>query len=142
MSKDPTLGGRLILPDEIERNLYDKDGNKYDLKHDPNDVTGLMQGDEQLRLQMIQQGFVVFWAIDGKYRLTDKGRREMERRRDLMQRSRMQGDVQPFPERSKHVYAIQQNAQPLESEEDQIKRDIKRGSLVYKNEQERKHDND
>lgn len=101
----------------LERSLYTKEGDKYDHKSDPRDVTGLMEADHALRDQMLELGYVVRWAIDGRYRLTDRGAMEMERRRSLARGSRVRGEVREFEEDRKHLYAVEQNTK-VETEEE------------------------
>jgi hypothetical protein len=101
----------------LERSLFTKDGDKYDLKSDPRDVTGLCEADHDLRDQMLSLGYVVRWAIDGRYRLTDRGYLEMERRRNLARTSRMRNEVQEFDETRKHLHAVEANTtKPTEEE--------------------------
>lgn len=101
----------------LERSLFTKDGDKYDLKSDPRDVTGLCEADHELRDQLIAQGYAVRWAIDGRYRLTDRGYLEMERRRSLARTSRVRGEVREFEEDRKHLHAVEANtAKPTEEE--------------------------
>lgn len=101
----------------LEKSLFTKEGDKYDLKNDPRDVTGVMEADHELRDQMLKLGYVVRWAIDGRYRLTDRGHLEMERRRSLARASRLRGEVHEFEEDRKHLYAVEQNtAKPTEEE--------------------------
>lgn len=110
----------------LERSLYTADGDKYDHKSDPRDVTGLMEADHALRDQMLQLGYVARWAIDGRYRLTDRGALEMEKRRSLARTSRMRGEVQEFTEDRKHFYAVDANTK-VETEEERRLRSPKLG---------------
>jgi len=80
----------------LERALYLKDGDKYDHRADPNDVTGLMEADPTLCKQMTELGFVVRWAIDGRWRLTERGQREMARRREIILKARRENSVGPL----------------------------------------------
>lgn len=101
----------------LERVLYTKDGDKYDHRQDPRDVTGLMEADPELQKQMLELGYVVRWAIDGRYRLTDRGALEMEKRRSLARTSRIRGEVAPFEEDRKHLHAVEANTyKPTEEE--------------------------
>jgi hypothetical protein len=72
------------------------DDGKYDHRQDPRDVTGLMEADHELQKQMLQLGYVVKWAIDGRWRLTDRGVAEMERRREEILKARRQNSVGPL----------------------------------------------
>lgn len=75
------------------------DGGKFDHRQDPNDVTHHMEADPELRKQMEQLGYVVRWAIDGRWRLTDRGQKEMARRRHEIIMARKRGAVGPlYPE--------------------------------------------
>ena len=94
----------------LEKSLFTKEGDKYDLKSDPRDVTGICEADHELRGQMLKLGYVVRWAIDGRYRLTDRGYMEMEKRRSLARTSRLGGVVADFDEARKHIHAVKQNA--------------------------------
>lgn len=104
--------------DRLEQSLYTAEGDKYDHRADPNDVTGICEADHQLRDQLIELGYAVRWAIDGRYRLTDRGRQEMARRRSLARSSRIRGEVNEFEEDRKHFYAIEQNKEPEPTEEE------------------------
>ena len=106
MSSDVPLITRL------ERSLYTKDGDKYDHKSDPRDVTGLCEADPDLAKQMQSLGYVARWAIDGRWRLTDRGFMEMEKRRALARTERLRGSVSEFDEDRKHLYAVEQNKAP------------------------------
>jgi hypothetical protein len=110
----------------LDRSLYTKDGDKYDLKSDPRNVTNICNADHALRDQMLAQGFIVRWAIDGQYRLTDRGAMEMERRRSLARTSRVRGEVQEFAEDDKHLYAVRSNTHE-ETDEERRLRDPKLG---------------
>lgn len=106
----------------LEKALYLDDGDKYDHRADPNDVTGLCEADHALRDQMLQLGYAVRWAIDGRYRLTERGRMEMARRRSLARGSRIQGDVSQFEEDRKHLHAVEANKAPEPTEEEKLLR--------------------
>lgn len=105
----------------LEKGLFTKDGDKYDLKSDPRDVTGLMEADPALKKQMLELGYVVRWAIDGRYRLTDRGYMEMEKRRSLARTSRIRGEVAEFDEPRKHLHAIEQNLKQETPEEKRLR---------------------
>jgi hypothetical protein len=87
---------RLPFGEQLERALYLRDGDKYDHRQDPRDVTNHMEADPELRKNMERQGFVVRWAIDGRWRLTDRGAKEMERRRAEIAKARRQNSVGPL----------------------------------------------
>lgn len=80
----------------IEKHLYTADGDKYDHRQDPDDVTGLCEADHTLRDQLLALGYAVRWAIDGRYRLTERGRREKAKRQGEIKVARMQGAVGPL----------------------------------------------
>lgn len=82
--------------ERLEKLLYLKDGDKYDHRADPNDVTGLMEADHELRDQMVSLGYVVQWAIDKRWRLTDRGQKEMARRREVILKARRENAVGPL----------------------------------------------
>jgi hypothetical protein len=105
----------------LEQGLYTKDGDRYDHKADPRDVTGLCEADHQLRDQLVKLGYAVRWAIDGRYRLTDRGYLEMERRRSLARTSRVRGEVGEFEEDRKHLYAVEQNMKQETEEEKRLR---------------------
>lgn len=111
MAKEPFIS-------RLERSLYTADGDKYDHRDNPRDVTGLMEADPELRKQMEAQGFVVKWAIDGRWRLTDRGFKEMERRRAIARTARLAGRVRPFEDNRKHFYALEANKPPEPTEEE------------------------
>lgn len=114
---------KLSLAEQIERVLYTKEGDKYDHRQDPRDVTGLCEADHALRQDLLQRGYVVRWAIDGRYRLTDAGFKEFERRKAMASLARKQGDVRPFEEDWKDQRA--RDAQLVhETEEDKRKRSL------------------
>jgi DNA-binding PadR family transcriptional regulator len=79
-----------------DRHIILPDGGKYDHKSDPLDVTGHMEADPQLCKQMLEKGYVVRWAIDNRYRLTESGQREMARRRELILKARRENSVGPL----------------------------------------------
>jgi hypothetical protein len=107
----------------LERSLFTAEGDKYDHRADPRDVTGLMEADLELQKNMLELGYVVRWAIDGRWRLTDRGYREMERRRSIARTERVKGEVRPFEDDRKHFHAIEANRQE-ETEEEKLKRTI------------------
>ena len=82
--------------EELERILYLKDGDKYDHRADPDDVTGLCEADHALRDQLLKLGYAVRWAIDGRYRLTQRGKTEMQRRREVISKARQENSVGPL----------------------------------------------
>lgn len=106
------------LVERIDKALYTADGDKYDHRDDPRDVTGLMEADPDLCKQMEAQGYAVKWAIDNRWRLTDRGFKEMERRRMLARGDRAVGNVRPFDEDRKHFHAIEANRPPEPTEEE------------------------
>lgn len=81
------------------------DGGKFDHRHDPWDVTGHMEADPELRKQMERLGYVVRWAIDGRWRLTDRGKKELDRRKEEVRLARKRGAVGPLlPEHEPKEY--------------------------------------
>lgn len=105
----------------LERSLFTADGDKYDHKSDPRDVTGLMEADTDLQKQMLELGYVVRWAIDGRWRLTDRGALEMEKRRSLARASRLRGEVAEFDEDRKHLHAVEANQKVMTEEERRLR---------------------
>lgn len=110
MSSDPFIN-------RLKRQLYLADGDKYDHRHDPRDVTGHMEADPELARQMQRLGLVARWSIDNRWRLTDKGVREMERRKEAARVARLQGAVKPFAEQRKDHMATEANSSTPTEEE-------------------------
>lgn len=106
---------------DLEKALYTKEGDKYDHRSDPRDVTGLCEADHDLRDQMLKLGYVVRWAIDGRYRLTDRGFMEMEKRRSFARTERLRGSVAPFEETRKHLHAVEANTKKETEEERRLR---------------------
>lgn len=81
---------------DIEKSLYLADGTKYDHRQDPWDCTGLCEAEPELKKQLMDLDYVRFWAITGRYRFTEAGFREMQRRKELIRQARRQGDIGPL----------------------------------------------